>query len=251
MKKIIKLTESQLKDIVSKVIKEQGVPMFDPNKIPGATFKDPSPNAMNPKGDPTQFTSQKKLNIGCVLKSMEQKKQITGKNGEKFMFFNNGRFADVKGNKGNYECGSQVNIVNLMFDTDPKAVKYFNMTPPVSPAVNSNKNCAPQLVDASKGKMLKFGCKTQGVKELQNLLDVTPITGYFGDKTLAAVKALQTSKNIKVDGIVGIETYPYVLANGQTNTPIPGSDTQGTNVTTQDVFEDDDIAMLDNLFKKD
>jgi hypothetical protein len=242
MKKIIKLTESQLKDIVSKVIKEQGVPMFDPNKIPGATFKDPSPNAMNPKGDPTQFTSQKKLNIGCVgLKSPETNKRIKGFNGETFKFFNNGRFVDVKGNKGNYECGNQANIINLMYDSNPKAVKYFNMTPPVSPAVNSNKNCAPQLVDASKGKILKFGCKTQGVKELQNLLDVTPITGYFGNKTLEAVKALQTSKNIKVDGIVGIETYPYVLANGQTNTPPP----------TQNIDEDDDIAMLDNLFKKD
>jgi peptidoglycan hydrolase-like protein with peptidoglycan-binding domain len=252
MKKIIKLTESQLKDIVSKVIKEQGVPMFDPNKIPGATFKDPSPNAMNPKGDPTQFTSQKKLNIGCVgLKSPETNKRIKGFNGETFKFFNNGRFVDVNGNKGNYECGNQANIINLMFDSDPKAIKYFNMSP--QPIANPNINCAPQLVDASKGKILKFGCKTQGVKELQNLLDVTPITGYFGNKTLAAVKALQTSKNIKVDGIVGIETYPYVLANGQTNTPIPGSDTQGTNVPspTQNIDEDDDIAMLDNLFKKD
>jgi hypothetical protein len=180
MKKIIKLTENQLKDIVSKVIKEQGVPMFDPNNIPGSTPKDPSPNAMNPKGDPTQFTPQKKLNIDCVgLKLPETNKTITGKNGEKFIFFSNGRFADVKGQKGNYTCGNQANIINLMYDSNPKAVKYFNMTPPVSPAVNSNKNCAPQLVDVSKGKILKFGCKTQGVKELQNLLDVTPITGYF------------------------------------------------------------------------
>jgi hypothetical protein len=58
---------------------------------------------------------------------------------------------------------------------------------------------------------------------------------------LVAVKSLQTSKNIKSDGIVGIETYPYILALGQTNTP----------PLVQNVSEDDDIAMLDNLFKKD
>jgi peptidoglycan hydrolase-like protein with peptidoglycan-binding domain len=252
MKKIIKLTENQLRDIVSKVIKEQSAPITNPNVIPGATFKSGTENAMNPKGGVNQFGGQKSLNIGCVgLKLPETNKRIKGFNGETFKFFNNGRFVDVKGNKGNYECGNQANIINLMFDSDPKAIKYFNMSP--QPIANPNINCAPQLIDTSKGKMLKFGCKTQGVKELQNLLDVTPITGYFGDKTLAAVKALQTSKNIKVDGIVGIETYPYVLANGQTNTPIPGSDTQGTNVTApaQDVSEDDDIAMLDNLFKKD
>lgn len=232
MKRIIKLTENQLKDIVSKVIKEQGAPMTNPDVIPNATFKSGTDSAMNPKGGVNQFTGQKSLNIGCVgLKSPETNKVITGINGDKIRFYNNGRFTDVKGNKGNYECGSQANIINLMFDTDPKAIKYFNMTTQVNKSSINNKNCAPQLIDTSKGKILKFGCKTQGVKELQNLLDVTPITGYFGNKTLAAVKALQTSKNIKVDGIVGIETYPYVLANGQTNTSKPTTDTPAPPTT--------------------
>ena len=241
MKRIIKLTEEQLRNIVSKVIKEQSAPMTDMNVIPGATFKSGTNNAMDPKGGVDQFTGQKSLNISCVgLKSPETYKVIKGINGEEFTFYNNGRFKDISDESmGFYVCGSQVNIVNLMYDDNPKAIKYFNMTPP--PVVNSNVNCAPQLVDISKGKILKFGCKTQGVKELQNLLDVTPITGYFGNKTLVAVKSLQTSKNIKADGIVGIETYPYILALGQTNTPPP----------VQDVSEDDDIAMLDNLFKKD
>jgi len=241
MKRIIKLTEEQLRNIVSKVIKEQSAPITNPNVIPGATFKSGTENAMDPKGGVNQFTGQKSPNISCVgLKSPETYKVIKGLNGEEFTFFNNGRFKDISDDSmGFYVCGAQANIVNLMYDTNPKAIKYFNMTPP--PVANSNVNCAPQLVDISKGKILKFGCKTQGVKELQNLLDVTPITGGFGNKTLAAVKALQTSKNIKVDGIVGIETYPYILALGQTKTP----------PLVQNVSEDDDIAMLDNLFKKD
>jgi len=243
MKRIIKLTEEQLRNIVSKVIKEQSTSTtnsdFINNLINAANSG--SNKAMDPKGGVNQFTGQKSLNIGCVgLKSPETYKVIKGINGEEFTFYNNGRFKDISDESmGFYVCGAQANIVNLMYDDNPKAIKYFNMTP--TPVANSNVNCAPQLVDISKGKILKFGCKTQGVKELQNLLDVTPITGYFGNKTLVAVKSLQTSKNIKSDGIVGIETYPYILALGQTNTPPP----------VQDVSEDDDIAMLDNLFKKD
>jgi len=79
-------------------------------------------------------------------------------------------------------------------------------------------NCANQLVDVTKGKILKFGCKTQGVKELQTLLDFNPPTGYFGAKTLAAVKAVQQKNNIKVDGIVGPETYKVLAPNAITDT---------------------------------
>ena len=52
-------------------------------------------------GDPNQITPQKSLNISCVgIKVPETNKTITGINGETFKFFYNGRFADVKGNKG-------------------------------------------------------------------------------------------------------------------------------------------------------
>jgi len=189
MKRIIRLSEEQLRNIVSNVIKEQSTPMGVP-------------------------TPQKSPNIGCIgLKSMEPKKQITGINGEIYVFYSNGRFADVKGNKGNYECGSQANIVNLMFDTDPKAVKYFNMTPP---AANSNINCAPQLVDTSKGKTLKFGCKTQGVKELQTLLNFPTPTGYFGTVTKQKVVDFQKSNSLNPDGIVGPKTYAALIQSVNT-----------------------------------
>jgi len=157
MKRIIKLTEEQLRNIVSKVIKEQAAPI----------------------GDPNQITPQKSLNIGCVLKSMEQKKQITGKNGETFVFYNNGRFADVKGNKGSYECGAQASIVNLMFDSNPKAVKYFNMTPQV---VTQKMKFVPNEVVP-----LKFGQSGNNIKMIQASLGVKP-TGQFYTLTDAAVK---------------------------------------------------------------
>jgi hypothetical protein len=161
MKRIIKLTEEQLRNIVSKVIKEQSAPM----------------------GNPNQITPQKSLNISCVgLKSPETNKTITGINGETFKFFNNGRFADVKGNKGSYVCGAQANIVNLMFDTNPKAVKYFNMTPP--PVVKPKVKYVPNEVVP-----LKFGQSGNNIKMIQASLGVKP-DGLFYTNTDAAIKKL-------------------------------------------------------------
>lgn len=62
-----------------------------------------------------------------------------------------------------------------------------------------------------------FGTK---VRELQNLLNrsgVTPppalaVDGDFGNKTLAAVKAFQTAKQLEIDGIVGIRTWAALRA---------------------------------------
>jgi len=50
---------------------------------------------------------------------------------------------------------------------------------------------------------LKLGQRSAQVTELQNDLGVTPATGYFGTKTLAAVKAFQAAHGLVVDGIFG------------------------------------------------
>ena len=240
MKRIIKLTENQLRDIVKKVIKEQGAPIGNPNQITPVNKDQKVPYQV----DKGWWTG---TNIEKFVKSYTKKPYLDGQGqgiiwgsvgNVDWNFYENGGFFTSKiGDSDSIEKGTWKDnngSIEITLGTKKFSSKGNKWS-------DGNQNCAPQLIDTSKGKMLKFGCKTQGVKELQNLLDVTPITGYFGNKTLAAVKALQTSKNIKVDGIVGIETYPYVLANGQTNTPPP----------VQDVSEDDDIAMLDNLFKKD
>jgi len=158
MKRIIKLTEEQLRNIVSKVIKEQSAPM----------------------GDPNQITPQKSLNISCVgLKSPETNKTITGINGDMVRFYNNGRFGSMKG-KGSYTCGAQTNIVNLTYDSDPKAVSYFNMTPP--PVVKPKVKYVPNEVVP-----LKFGQSGNNIKMIQASLGVKP-DGLFYTNTDAAVK---------------------------------------------------------------
>ena len=164
MKRIIKLTEEQLRNIVSKVIKEQSAPM----------------------GDPNQITPQKSLNIGCVgLKSPETNKVITGINGDMVRFYNNGRFGSVKG-KGSYVCGAQANIVNLTYDSNPKAVSYFNMTPPV---VKPKVKYVPNEVVP-----LKFGQSGNNIKMIQASLGVKP-DGLFYTNTDLAIKKLVPEYN--------------------------------------------------------
>ena len=159
-----KLTEEQLRNIVSKVIKEQSAPM----------------------GDPNQITPQKSLNIGCVgLKSPETNKVITGINGDMVRFYNNGRFGSVKG-KGSYVCGAPANIVNLTYDSNPKAVSYFNMTPPV---VKPKVKYVPNEVVP-----LKFGQSGNNIKMIQASLGVKP-DGLFYTNTDLAIKKLVPEYN--------------------------------------------------------
>lgn len=188
MKRIIKLTESQLRDIVSKVIKEQSAPMTNPDVIPGATSKSNTNNTMDPKGGVNQFTGQKSLNIGCVgLKSPETNKVITGINGDMVRFYNNGRFGSVKG-KGSYVCGAQANIVNLTYDSNPKAISYFNMSPQVTANKPKVKYTPNEVIP------LKFGQSGNNIKMIQASLGVKP-DGLFYTNTDLAIKKLVPEYN--------------------------------------------------------
>ena len=66
---------------------------------------------------------------------------------------------------------------------------------------------------------LKYGMRSDAVKELQMRLGVTPATGYFGKVTLAAVKNYQTTNSISpVSGYVGPLTRT-TLNSGTTVVP--------------------------------
>jgi peptidoglycan hydrolase-like protein with peptidoglycan-binding domain len=164
--------------------------------------------------------------------------------GQSYHIWDNGRVMSVENSdKTNKLMGTMVIISDssykILWDN---GYTYDSATDKVTKTVTQPKintvNCAPQLIDTSKGKILKFGCKTQGVKELQTLLDFTTPTGYFGNITKQKVMDFQKKNNLKVDGIVGSETYKSLTPNA---VPPPA----------QDVTEDEDIAMLDNLFTKD
>lgn len=202
VKKILRLKESELIKLISEMISEQsGVPMLDPTKIPGATFKPRPSNAMNPQGGVNQFTQQK-LNIGCVIKTPETKKTIKGYNGEVFTFLSDGTFVDAKNQKGKYVCGNQANIVNLMYDSDPKAVKYFNMSPqPVKPAIAKAKP-DPKVIELQKQikvALPNFNLGTSGPNK-------DGIDGIMGPRTkegqrqMIQIKGQQSLQNLSNQG---------------------------------------------------
>lgn len=217
MKKVIKLKLSELKEIVKNTIGEQAIP------IPNQMYK---PSESNPA-------------LSCVDSKMFNQKSGDGKMyfvydipnvapnavAERVVLYKDGTADLISGGKhnmGKWNCGT--NGVEYKSDNDPKSVKYLgkiggsSVTQPKPKTQINTSNCAKQLVDVIKDTtnktILKFGCKTQGVKELQTLLGMETPTGYFGNKTMGLVKKLQSEKNIKVDGVVGVETYPHIMKLG-------------------------------------
>jgi len=81
-----------------------------------------------------------------------------------------------------------------------------------APAQNPQVNISDNLKAVAGGKqVLRQGSKGAAVTDLQNLLNmISPgsvtVDGDYGNETIEAVKAYQTAKKIKVDGIVGRET---------------------------------------------
>ena len=81
--------------------------------------------------------------------------------------------------------------------------------------------CAKSEQDLSKNIYLRKGCKNDFVKQLQMLLDVkgygttlgkASIDGNFGDATKNAVMKFQKENNLKVDGVVGMQTWRTLQA---------------------------------------
>lgn len=77
------------------------------------------------------------------------------------------------------------------------------------------------------GELLKRGLKSDEVKQVQTrLMDLgyyqyNEATGYFGVITEDAVKKFQSEKGLKVDGIVGPQTWNLLFASDASATPLP------------------------------
>ena len=83
--------------------------------------------------------------------------------------------------------------------------KYFNLCCSIFTVTSANTNTVKQT--------LKKGSTGADVKYLQQRLNILigsglAVDGIFGPKTEAAVRNFQAFKRIKIDGIVGIETWP-------------------------------------------
>lgn len=276
MKKIIKLTENQLKDIITKVIKEQVVPIGNPN-----TFTTP-------------FNSSSQERISNIAKTLTANNGVLPRDYIVKYDINPIELQAAKSLIGQQQTTQYTqnqrnkNIINAINSIDPQtllikssnpklngmtwkqyrdtykitdvditnAKSYLSKTDPVGDtkldsvekSSKSNQNCAPQLIDTSKGKILKFGCKTQGVKELQTLLDFTTPTGYFGNITKKKVMDFQKNNNLKVDSIVGPETYKVLIAKAVAP-PSQDVSEQGTTNSNLTVPEQTLLGFLNRFLK--
>jgi len=59
---------------------------------------------------------------------------------------------------------------------------------------------------SSKSQTLQLGSKGTAVKQLQRVLNVSPVSGYFGNETRGAVKRFQRRRGLTADGVAGPAT---------------------------------------------
>ena len=207
MRNVIKLTESQLKKMVKDTINEQATKNYF------AVYEKAGSIKLKPTKDPNEMLDDSGSGLDLYI-------------------WNTGRIMSVdKADNTSKLMGNMVilsdNSYKLVwengytYDSVTDSINKTIVNSVAKPKINTV-NCANQLIDIandpSKRKILKFGCKTQAVKELQTLLDVVGKdgvpTGYFGSKTKQAVIDFQTKNQLaKKEGIVGPETYKALAPN--------------------------------------
>jgi hypothetical protein len=244
MKKVIKLTESELKQMVKDTINEQSTKDYF------AVYE--KANGMSEGGARLEPTKDPNCKIDDGSNSNVN-----------FYIWNNGTYMQQSKTDKTDKIMGKMNILsdksyNIVFSDGQiydSATNKIIPAPNKTPKINTV-NCANQLVDIikdpSKRKILKFGCKTQGVKELQTILGVfgkdgVP-TGYFGSKTKKAVIDFQTKNQlVKKEGIVGQETYKALTPNA---VPPPAQDVKEYDDIKDDMYDDgeDSYNYLQSLF---
>ncbi len=75
--------------------------------------------------------------------------------------------------------------------------------------------------EAAITSTLRVGSRGAQVTELQNALNVSPATGYFGAKTKAAVKAFQTANGFTADGVFGRISRSALVGGGSVSGNFP------------------------------
>jgi peptidoglycan hydrolase-like protein with peptidoglycan-binding domain len=286
MKKVIRMTESQLKKIVEQSIKEQSdtPPENTPTKKGWWTVDEPHNKVLVNFLNTQSETSVEYPKDG--IDDIEIDGIVVTNDGESWVFWDfknkiNFSSFDVQTNKklyaGHWDIGRNNYLIIRADDGDT----YYTSIGKWSGTDQINVNCAGSLDEIKEGtnKIIKFGCKSDGVKELQELLGMEEKyhTGYFGKITRGKVIEFQkthkdaSGTNLKPDGIVGFKTYQALLSqtkptegntdtNTNTNTSVDNNVEGDFNVEDDfvnenydndefnDNYKDDDIDMLDNIF---
>ena len=76
----------------------------------------------------------------------------------------------------------------------------------VALAATGGSNASSSSSSSSKSQTLQLGSRGKAVKQLQRVLSVDPVSGYYGSETKAAVKRFQKRHRLTADGIAGPAT---------------------------------------------
>jgi len=220
MKKIVRLTESGLVNLIRNVLNEQSQPIPGYNYFPNDN-KSTKPNTKPyfscvSSSDWKSGTDRRNFTYvnhqGGTFPKVEPVDYVFYDDGEIWEWNSESRMSagtnrPNKGKllrKGKWKCG-QGNI-EIRWNNDPKAVEYVPIPKDYyKKNLTIKKECATTLNDILKGKYLFKGCRGNGVKELQKILGINP-DGVYGDQTKRAVVDFQKSSRLDVDGIVGRDT---------------------------------------------
>jgi hypothetical protein len=275
MKRIIKLTENQLRDIVKKVISEETSNQERIDSIANimSSVKDGiivNPSSKMNKGKWIDFVTTYKVtpeDIKAANSTLAQRKTAQNTQNQRY-----------------------VNIANVMKSVDPTTTIIKSTTPKVNgmswvdyitkynvtqddinkaqsyvaglSVINPNDKAA---IDSKIAAIKKLSTPNPKVTELQKQLKVAGydlgltgpnkdgIDGIMGSKTRAAQQK-QASDKVKQMGSDSKNTINNTIKNLSQLTPQQQATADALSKTpplVQNVSEDDDIAMLDNLFKKD
>lgn len=212
MKKIIKLSELQLKGVIDRIINEQLLNPQQSNNLGGINL-----GAGNTIGG---IPNTGKPNLSCVAPTDYKIKgstansfKYTRPDGE-YIFYSNGDvwLYELNSNKrlktGKWVCGN--NNIEVRWDNDPKSVNYQPLPKQAFSQGKLNfQNCAKEVTDIFGGKFVFFGCTGNAVKSIQQMLKIN-VDGIFGKGTRDAVANFQKSKGVKADGVVGRDTLSFL-----------------------------------------
>jgi hypothetical protein len=283
MKRIIKLTENQLRDIVSKVIKEQ---LGDPNTLTEdkrtdrinqitniySSVKDGiivNPSSKMNKGKWNEFIATYKVTpeeIQTAKNTLAQRK--TDENTQNQRYVNiaktisqidpNGIIKSTTPKINGMSWSEYSKKYNITQDDMTKARAYVAGLSEINPNEKAE-------IDSKIEKLKKLSTPDPKVTELQKQLKAAGydlgltgpnkdgIDGIMGSKTRAAQQK-QASDKIKQMGSDSKNTINNTIKDLSQLTPQQQAMADTLSKTpplVQNVSEDDDIAMLDNLFKKD
>lgn len=227
MEKVIKLTESDLKRIISKILSEQlTAPQNTTTDQPQQSAEDLKKKEMGgvQKDDGSwYFPCLKKIKQIKVPNTQGQYNVM----GTIYTFLESGTYkrkSKTGSTKGTWKCDAKgfVELDGKVFGGTSDTPEDTKNTDPVKEPFQWKQ--APTAEEVKSGqKLLRYGMMGEFVGQVQDKLrslgsDPGKTDNKFGGKTLRAVKDFQKKSDLEDDGLVGKKTYAALFKEKQTTT---------------------------------